>query len=1062
MKVTDPHRSFVGRRAELDEIAGALALDARPRPIRTVCVAGPAGIGKTRLAEQLSRRVAASGATVCWARCWNGPGTPALWPWNQLLAELGVTPVTTEGRRDRFAAFHASVEAARAASTDRAVMLVVDDIHWADPASLDILHLLSRDPVPSGLSLVVTHREPEAVDAVVAEQLAAIEREAFVTRLSGLPLGAVGELIGLLGGVTDPAFVGELHRRTGGNPFFVSELVRAWSTDPDVPLPSGVRAAIAHHLGLVGESVRRVLGTAAVQGREFDAAVVAAAEHLDGLGLAALLRAARDAGLAARVEGTAWRFEHALIGEYLIAGLTPHELARRHLHTADAIELVGVPERPDQAESLANHLAAAGALCPPARLLAAARAAAERAGAQLAWEDQSHHLATAVGAARADPETPPEQVIELLIGRCEAEKHRRRLDVAHDLGMEAAALARRLADPRHLARVALTFPPDVEAIEIDDIYDAEQRPLRDEALAALGDTDPLLRAQLQATLALSLYWETPTGDRAESHLLSAARRDELTADALAAARRLDDDRTRAIALNARIYANWGPASRMDRPALAEELITVATRLGEPDLALSGRVWRVADLLERGRLAEADRHIDAFERDARRIRSRRHLWTVARWRANRALMSGDLEAAEQLAETALALGCEIMPPDVAFHFYTTTVGPIHYLRGTLGDSLDYLRDTAASSPNVPAWQVGVAVAAANSGDLDMARAQIEPCAADDFARLPRDLNFVPTIGLVANVAYLLGDAALGAAAHGHLAPYSGRLAVHGTGYASYGAIDLALGECAAAMGDRERARAYFEAAHRQLAPTGSPYVHVAELFLGRLLEGDDPDAARRYLVAARDGFVAAGLGNPAAQTSAVLADLDARRRITLAATSSGWQLRRPDRPAAPLANLKGFRALAELVVHPNQPIAALDLAAVIEGRAPEVRAPLSDEPVLDRQAVREYRRRVEQLRGQLDRADIRGDAATSQRVARELAALAGALEATRGFGGHPARMRTDADRARVNVTKHIKRAISRIAEQDAELGRHLGATVTTGSECCYATGRGRFVWAVTRE
>lgn len=1060
MAVNNGHRSFVGRISELQEVTAALALDSVPRSVPTVVVVGPAGIGKTRLVEELGGRAAGMGADVHWARCWNGPGTPALWPWNQLLSQLALPPVDTGRGSDRFAAYIASIDAARDAADGRAVVLVVDDVQWADAATLELLHLLARDASPGGLALVVTLREPEAIGAEATDRLVALEREATTVRLGGLPLDDVRRLAHELGALPDGMSVDELHRRTGGNPFFVGELVRSRRGDVHGALPPGIRAAVGHHLDLVAAPVRRLLGAAAVQGRVFEPAVLATAAGLDPLEVEAHLRTARDVGLAAPVDAATWEFHHALIGEYLVGELTPHDLAGHHLRTADAIADVHGHDTPWWAGAIATHLLAAGSLCASERLLEAARTAARSAARQLAWEDQSRYLAHAVEAARATSASP-EVLVELLVERCEAEKQLRRLDVAHDLAAEAVTIARGLADPRPLARVALAFPPDVDAIEIDDISDPDQRPVRDEALAALGDADPKLRARLQAALALSLYWETPTGDRAESHRLSAARRDELTADALASARRLGDDRTLAIALNARIYANWGPAARADRPALAEELINVASRLGDADLALSGRVWRVVELLEQGRLHDADRYIGAFERDARQIRSRLHLWTVARWRANRAVMDGRLDAAEQLAETALTLGCEIMPAEVAFHFYATTTGPIHYLRATLGDVLGYLRDTAAESPNVPAWQVGVAVAAANVGDLDLARRHIEPVVAGDFAALPRDLNFVPTMRLVANVAYLLDDATLGAAAYAELVPYSGRLAIHGTGYASYGAIDLALGEAAAAMGDTARARAHFEAARDQLRPTGSPYVHIAELFLGRLLAMSDPDAGRRYLVMARDGFAGAGLPSRVGEAAAALDELDARRRVDLVATGGHWQLRRHGAPAVELPPLKGFRALAELVIRPGEAVPALDLAAVLEGRAPGPRAVPASEPLLDGRAIREFQRRATELRVQLDRADAAGDPERSARLADELAAVAAALDEGRGFGGRRATMRSDADRARVNVTKHIRRTIARLAEHDAALADHLAEAVTTGAECSYSPGRSRYIWKVRR-
>ncbi|MEO1058178.1 MAG: hypothetical protein AAFY28_14805, partial [Actinomycetota bacterium] len=647
------------------------------------------------------------------------------------------------------------------------------------------------------------------------------------------------------------------------------------------------------------------------------------------------------------------------------------------------------------------------------------------------------------------------RLVDVLVQRVEVEKQRRRLDVAHDLGIEAAQLARRVDDPSVLGRVALAFPPDVEAIEIDDIYNPAQRPLREEALTAVERHDGpgdhhALRAELQSALALALYWETPTGDRAQSHELSAARRDELTAEAVETARRLDDDHALATALNARIYANWGPAMRAARPELAEELVEVAQRLGDPHLALSGRVWRVVELLETQRIDEADREIDAFEREATRIHSRLHLWTVARWRANRAFMAGDLDAAEALAAEALTLGMEIMPDEVAFHFFTTTLGPIQYLRGTLGDSFEYVRDTAAASPNVPAWRMGLATIAAQTGRTDIAQRELAALAADHFAMLPRDLNFVGTMVMCALVANNLGDADVAEAVYDHLAPYAGRLALHGTGYASYGAIDVALGQTSHAMHRVPAARQHYEVAIEACARIGSPYESIARFHLGELLADLDPAEAATQLETAQSDFSRRGLDVMAERAATSLAAIVDRTSVRLVEDADGWSLGRGGDTVS-LPTLKGFRALRALVGNPGNDIHALELAALIEGHADAAPVATGTSEVSDDEARRAYESRVLELQQRLDEADQHGDAERSAALSDELDQLLAALAEAAGFGGRAATMRTDADRARVNVTKHVKRAIERIAEVDPQLGEHLRAHVSTGMTCRYQPG-----------
>lgn len=1046
-------RRFVGRDDELGRAQQALVAGAAG----TICLAGPAGIGKTTLAEELMSAAAEGGRSVAWSRCWDDSSTPALWPWLQVLDALdpsrGHPLRSTVTGDDRFALFDRVAEWLRDRGRAAPTTIVIDDMHWADAASVELLHFLSRDVNNTNLHLIATYRE-EGRPTAIENRLADIEREATVVRLDGFDLAALRSLVDE-GGVRSDATIAMLHSRSEGNPFFALELARlvdqAGDVDPDtLPVTHGVRSVIDRHLTSISRPTRDALSLAAFQGRIFDLRVLAVARQLDPLEITEMLTEAERAGLTRTNPDGQWQFEHALIAETLLAELGPHERAQGHLATADGLEKVHNADVDEHIEAIANHLLQAGSLVPPARLLEVSMAAARHAGRNLAWEDESHHLASAIHALRSMAEPDDALLVRTLIERMEVEKRLRDLGRAHDLGIEAAAIARRTNDLTGLAEVAIAFPPDSEGIEIDDISDPDQRPLREEALAALDAGDIALRCRLEAALALSLYWETPTGNRAESHHLSAGRREELTASALATARELGDSAILAHALNARIHATWGPEHRDERPRLAEELISAAIELDDPELALRGRIWRVAELFERGEFAAVDREIDAFEREAQRIRSRLHLWTVARWRANRAFMAGDLDRAEALAADALDLGSRIMDPEVAFHFYTTTLGPLQYLRSELADSIDYVRSAAASMPNVPAWRVGLAAAAAESGDLDLARQELQAVAADDFALLPRDLNYLGTMMLMALATHHVGDAAAARQVHEVLAPLAGRLAIHGTGYASYGAIDIALGQTAATMGHPGEAADHFRAAIELLDPTGSPYAGIARVHLAALAGVDDHDAAA-LLGEAAAIFDRTGL---TVRAAAARADQERHRSklvVRLHRDGGRWTLARAGDVGHDLGTLKGFAALRELVSHPGTDLHALTLAAAIEGRPTDAVVVGAGDTLLDDEARRAYRDRLTAIATELDDADRRGDAAMSAALSEEADAIEAELTAATGFGGRATRVTTDADRARVNVTKHLKRAIGRIADVDAELGRHLTESIQTGMTAVYRPG-----------
>lgn len=362
---------FVGRRQELASLQDRLEA-ARAGDGGLVLIAGEAGIGKTRLAEAVASEAEQSAVRVLWGRAWEGAGAPAFWPWVQILrpltldrplptvrAELGSgavdiahlmpevrerladlpVPHNIEPEQARFRIFDAVTRFLQRASQVQPLLLVLDDLHWADTPSLLLLQYLIHQLGEARLLVLGAYRDVELGRRhPITEVLTSFRRMPMVERLRlrGLDQTAVQQLLDTLFGQEaspqDTALARALVRETDGNPLFVVEIVRhlqetgrlqqrdgRWTSDTAVvtglDLPQGVREVIGRRLSLLSETTNQILATAAVLGREFELTVLGQAV---GLEEDALVEAIEEA-LAAQViveppaRGARYSFSHGLI-----------------------------------------------------------------------------------------------------------------------------------------------------------------------------------------------------------------------------------------------------------------------------------------------------------------------------------------------------------------------------------------------------------------------------------------------------------------------------------------------------------------------------------------------------------------------------------------------------------------------------------------------------------------------------------------------------------------------------------------------------------------------------
>jgi DNA-binding SARP family transcriptional activator len=420
-----PPRSdrLVGRGAELARLLEAL--DEAAQCLRVALIEGEPGIGKTRLAEEVAAEATRRGAMVLWGRSFEGGAAPALWPWlpplralvaalpepAQLTPELEalLSPAAVPGggatavQVARFALVEAVADLLAHSAAARPVVLVLDDLQWADVESLELLTSMVGRLADARLLIVVTVRELEVGrnDTVVAT-LAALTRSTGARRLAlrGLASAATDALVAQTAGQLDPVAAATIHARAEGNPFFTTELARLLASGEGLPgadVPSGVRDVVRRRLSLLPEATVDLMRVAAVIGRDVDLGLLAAAAGRDLDGCLDDLEPAIVHRLlvAAPDQPGLHRFAHALVREVVVDDISSLRRARLHLRVADALD-----GSDDNAEILAEHLWQAVPIGVSARAATALERAARVAVRRLAYTTAQDLLDRAVQLRR--------------------------------------------------------------------------------------------------------------------------------------------------------------------------------------------------------------------------------------------------------------------------------------------------------------------------------------------------------------------------------------------------------------------------------------------------------------------------------------------------------------------------------------------------------------------------------------------------------------------------------------------------------------------------------------
>jgi class 3 adenylate cyclase/tetratricopeptide (TPR) repeat protein len=864
---------FVGRDADIARLLERLE-KLREGPAELVMVSGEAGIGKSELCAEVARLAHAAETTVLYGRCDEDLGVPYQ-PWIEALTHLvraaphavtrrdagelaGLLPAVREAvpgvgtstardpETERYLLFGAVTSLLAAASAVAPVVIVLDDLHWADKSTLSLLRHLVASPVPMRVLVLATYRDSDLSRGdALRDALASLWRAPGVERLAlgGLDDPAVlamleGAGYGLDDDVADLAQA--LRRDTDGNPFFAREIVRhlaetgaisrddqgRWHAHSDLAetrLPASVREVVGQRVARLGEDAQRVLATAAVVGRDFDLDLVARLADCSDDDVLDVLDEAIAAAVIEEVPGRVERFTfaHALIQRTLYEDLGQARRGRFHRRVAEALEEVCGADGGDRVGELARHWAAATAPVQAGKAIDYARLAGDRALDALAPDEAIRWYTQALELLGSDAGTDTTRC-DLLIGLGTAQL--RVGDTAHrQTLLDAAALARRTDDTDRLVAAALANYRGWQASAGE--VDTQRVEVLTTALDALDATDTTRRARLLATSAVELAY---SGDL--------ERITALADEAVALARRIDDEATLVHALNSHHQALRLPETLAARLGTAREAVALADRLGDPRPQFTAHQQLVQAAVEAGDRVARDRNIMACHEIATRIHEPYLRWVDAQNRATQVLLDGDPDRAEILAEETFAIGTESGQPD-ALMVYGVQLLDVRIHQGRCGELADLVAAGIRDNPGLPSLYAAVARAYIDADRLDEARALL-----DDGVNLPHDDLWLVGTSMWAQVAARVGALATAALLFDHLAPWAGQ--IPSAVVVAMEPIDHCLGELGAALGRVDRAHAHFAAAEATARRFGAPFFVARTLLERARLEAEhDPEAAQ---------------------------------------------------------------------------------------------------------------------------------------------------------------------------------------------------------------------------
>ena len=870
---------LAGRRAELRELGERWA--SREAAFTLALLEGDPGVGKSRLAGEFATRVHAAGDNVLWGRCHeqalvpyepfievlrqyagslddaalaqvaHAAGAQFLSLAPDMLRRLGgavLEPVADDPQARRYRLFESVAEVLSLAARRNGLVVVLEDMHWADQSTILLLgHLAHRAAHGPVLMLGTLRRVEVRDDHPIAPLLASEESGAgtWTAHLTGLTATETAQIVAELAPNRD--LQDRIFEETHGNPLFVVELVRALLEDEDEhQLPGRIVEVIDRRMKRLSPDALTTIGSGAVLGRGFQLAIVS---RMSGLPSARLLDAVDEliqAGLVEEIPNHPGEvsFTHALIRE---VRYRQHSAARRsalHGAAAEAIAALHPDDLDDHLGQLAAHLEAAVLDRDSARsALEALRRAGVQAGQRQAFEDATAFLKRASDLFDEAKPSDSER-LDVVLPLAESLRASDRVEEARANAEEAVTLAVTLRDAQGITRAALCFVgshlvfkagrPDMEDISI-----------LERALAAIGDGAPAQRVRLLARLCSAIYYSPERFKEVGG----------LSQEALELAIRAEvDDEALGWAHYACFWAALRPDGVLTAAAEIDELVTIRSRAGSVELDGESTLVEWYSLLQRGRPDEVAARLaerrDAFQAMGVPI----YRWFVEAISAVLAVAQGRGADAERFIEQAMAFASAIDAHDLTRY----AALPLLQLRRDQGretEFVDGVRFVVANNPGLPLWRSILLLFLVGAGETDEARDLLSEMASDGFDYLPRDVNWPWAITATSEACVALEARPVAEILYGLLAPLPAQSVVAGPALGFHGPFDRYLGPLAALLGRREAAETHFAAALVVLDRGGArPLAAATRLDYARALMGwGEADQARGL---ARDALAAA--------------------------------------------------------------------------------------------------------------------------------------------------------------------------------------------------------------